>query len=100
MEPEKLSTLPHAGINDPAATIFVSAASSWELATRFSLGKLPGAEGLLQDLPSLQQQQGPSRWQCSCIKTSMPLATRRPTGIPTAARKTASSIDCWRPRLN
>ena len=56
--PEKLSSLALAAINDPAATIFVSAASGWELATKRRLGKLPGAEGLLQDLPSLLQQQG------------------------------------------
>ncbi len=58
VEPEKLSTLALAAINDPAATIFVSAASGWELATKGRLGKLPGAERLLQDLPSLLQQQG------------------------------------------
>lgn len=58
VEPEKLSTHAHAAIDDPAATIFVSAASGWELATKVRLGKLPGAEGLLQDLASLLQQQG------------------------------------------
>jgi len=58
VEPEKLSSLALAAINDPAVTIFVSAASGWELATKGRLGKLPGAEGLLQDLPSLLQQQG------------------------------------------
>jgi PIN domain nuclease of toxin-antitoxin system len=58
VEPENLSSLALASINDPAATIFVSAASGWELATKVRLGKLPGAEGLLLDLPSLLQQQG------------------------------------------
>ncbi|MFI0404143.1 MAG: type II toxin-antitoxin system VapC family toxin [Cyanobium sp.] len=58
VEPEKLSTLALAAINDPASTIFVSAASGWELATKVRLGKLPGAERLLQDLPSLLQHQG------------------------------------------
>jgi len=57
VEPEKLSSHALAAINDPAATIFVSAASGWELATKVRLGKLPGAEGLLLDLPSLLQQQ-------------------------------------------
>ena len=47
VEPEKLSTLAYAVINDPAATIFVSTATGWELATKVRLGKLPGAEGLL-----------------------------------------------------
>jgi PIN domain nuclease of toxin-antitoxin system len=58
VEPEKLSTLAQEAINDPAATIFVSAASGWELATNGRLGKLPGAERLLQHLPSLLQHQG------------------------------------------
>jgi hypothetical protein len=57
LDGEKLSSLALAAINDPAATIFVSAASGWELATKGCLGK-PGAEGLLQDLPSLLQKQG------------------------------------------
>jgi PIN domain nuclease of toxin-antitoxin system len=51
VEPEKLSPLAE-------AAIIVSAASGWELATKVRLGKLPGADGLLQDLPSLLQQQG------------------------------------------
>jgi PIN domain nuclease of toxin-antitoxin system len=58
VEPEKLSSLARAALNDPAATIFVSAASGWEIATQGRLGNLPGAEGLLQDLPSLLQKQG------------------------------------------
>ena len=57
-EPEKLSKPTHTAIADPAARVFVSAASGWELATKMRLGKLPGAEGLLQDLPSLLQNQG------------------------------------------
>jgi PIN domain nuclease of toxin-antitoxin system len=58
VEPEKLSPLAQTAIHDPTATIFVSAASGWELATKVRLGKLPGAEGLLQDLASLVRQQG------------------------------------------
>jgi PIN domain nuclease of toxin-antitoxin system len=57
-EPEKLSMPARAAIADPAATVFVSAASGWELATKARLGKLSGAEGLLRDLPSLLQDQG------------------------------------------
>ena len=58
VEPEKLSTLAQTAINNPTASIFVSAASGWEIATKGRLGKLPGVEQLLQDLPSLLQQQG------------------------------------------
>jgi len=58
-EPEKLSMPAQAAIADPAAKVFVSAASGWELATKARLGKRPGAERLLlQDLPSLLQNQG------------------------------------------
>jgi len=41
-----------------AQSLLLDTASGWELATKVRLGKLPGAEGLLQDLPSLLQQQG------------------------------------------
>lgn len=58
VEPEKLSALAYSAVNDPAASIFVSAATGWELATKVRLGKLPGAEQLLQDLPSLLRHQG------------------------------------------
>ncbi|MCS5693560.1 type II toxin-antitoxin system VapC family toxin [Cyanobium sp. FGCU-6] len=58
VEPEKLSSLAYSAVNDPAASIFVSAATGWELATKVRLGKLPGAEQLLQDLPSLLRHQG------------------------------------------
>jgi hypothetical protein len=34
VEPEKLSSLALAAMNDPAASIFVSAASGWEIATK------------------------------------------------------------------
>ena len=57
-KPEKLSSLPPAAINDPAATVFVSAATGWALASKGRLGQLPGATKLLQDLPSLLQHQG------------------------------------------
>jgi PIN domain nuclease of toxin-antitoxin system len=57
-KPEKLSSLAPAAINDPAATVFVRAATGWELASKGRLGKRPGAEKLLQDLPSLLQHQG------------------------------------------
>jgi len=36
-------------VADDANTVFVSAASAWEVATKVRLGKLPGAEFLAQD---------------------------------------------------
>lgn len=40
---ERLSTNARQAITDPQATIFVSAASAWEIATKVRIGKLPGA---------------------------------------------------------
>lgn len=39
VEPKKLSTHAQEAINDPAATVFVSAATGWEFATKVRLGK-------------------------------------------------------------
>ena len=52
-EPDRLSPAAHAGINDPANSVYVSAASGWEIATKVRLGKLPGIGKLLNDLPEL-----------------------------------------------
>jgi PIN domain nuclease of toxin-antitoxin system len=38
--------------------LLLDTASGWEIATKVRLGKLPGAEGLLQVSPSLLHQQG------------------------------------------
>jgi len=57
-EPERLSATAHAVIADPQASIAVSAASGWEIATKVRLGKLPAAQELTQDLPSLLAEQG------------------------------------------
>jgi len=45
VEPEKLTSLALAAINDPAATIFVSAASGWELASAADHGFVKGRMG-------------------------------------------------------
>ncbi len=37
-------------IQDPANDVFVSAASAWEIATKFRLGKLASASVLVQDM--------------------------------------------------
>ena len=52
-EPDRLSPAAHAGINDPANSVHVSAASGWEIATKVRIGKLPGIGDLLSDLPEL-----------------------------------------------
>lgn len=45
-------------IGDETNTVFVSAASAWEISTKVRLGKLPGAEFLASDLPDHLIRQG------------------------------------------
>lgn len=45
-------------IADPANQIFVSAASAWEVATKYRIGKLPGAGPLGVDFAREVRQQG------------------------------------------
>jgi len=46
----QLSATARAAIGDEANQIFVSAASAWEIATKFRLGKLPKAAALAVDI--------------------------------------------------
>ena len=48
-EPEKLSPKARELIGNPKNTRFVSAASAWEISTKFRIGKLPEARNLLTD---------------------------------------------------
>ena len=45
-------------ISDRASTIFVSAASAWEIATKHRLGKLPGAAAIAPDIERAARRQG------------------------------------------
>jgi PIN domain nuclease of toxin-antitoxin system len=45
--PKSLSRKARSLIEDPTATLHVSAASAWEVATKHRLGKLPGAESIV-----------------------------------------------------
>jgi PIN domain nuclease of toxin-antitoxin system len=53
-----LSTPACAAIEDTANTIFVSAASAWEITTKFRIGKLPGAASIVADLTGVLATQG------------------------------------------
>jgi PIN domain nuclease of toxin-antitoxin system len=44
---DKLTRTAFAALTDPTAEVYVSAASAWEMATKFRLGKLPLAQRLL-----------------------------------------------------
>ena len=45
-------------IAEPSNQIFVSAASAWEIATKFRIGKLPSASVLVQDIDGWRQRCG------------------------------------------
>jgi PIN domain nuclease of toxin-antitoxin system len=49
MEPRLLSAKIRRLLEDPTTGIVVSAASAWEIATKFRLGKLPGAAAVVAD---------------------------------------------------
>ena len=49
----KLSATAQRAIKNPDNAIFASTASAWEIATKYRLGKLPGAEEAVQRLSEL-----------------------------------------------
>jgi PIN domain nuclease of toxin-antitoxin system len=53
-----LSANAQAAIADPANEVLVSAASAWEIATEYRIGKLPQAAALAADMPSVLTGQG------------------------------------------
>jgi PIN domain nuclease of toxin-antitoxin system len=54
----RLSSVAHAAIRDASNVKFVSAASAWEIATKYRIGKLPGAGPLAVDFESVIASQG------------------------------------------
>jgi PIN domain nuclease of toxin-antitoxin system len=53
-----LSPPARAAIGDASNPVFVSAASAWEIATKFRIGKLPGAATIVADLAGVLVAQG------------------------------------------
>jgi PIN domain nuclease of toxin-antitoxin system len=53
-----LSLPARAAIGDASNPVFVSAASAWEIATKFRIGKLPGAATIVADLAGVLVVQG------------------------------------------
>ncbi|MBK1633468.1 PIN domain nuclease [Thiohalocapsa halophila] len=54
---ERLSTNARRAIADPEATLFVSAASAWEIATKVRIGKLPGVIEVAERLSAILADQ-------------------------------------------
>ena len=55
---EALSNTARGAIGDPDNEIFVSAAAAWEIATKYRLGRLPGAAIVAADIRSAVASQG------------------------------------------
>jgi PIN domain nuclease of toxin-antitoxin system len=54
---DKLSRTARKAIENESNGVYVSAASVWEIATKFRLGKLPGAESLVTDAAGIVASQ-------------------------------------------
>ena len=54
----RLSPQAQRAIADEENDVLISAASAWEIATKYRLGKLPSAEALARDLPGAIASQG------------------------------------------
>ena len=54
----KLSRRAHSILASFANEVFVSAASAWEITTKYRLGKLPAAEGLVAEFPRVVEKLG------------------------------------------
>ena len=48
---DRLSQAVRRLLSDPGNGVWVSAASAWEIATKYRIGKLPSARRLVQDIP-------------------------------------------------
>ena len=57
LDSPELSLSARQAIADPARRVFVSAATAWELATKFRIGKLPQAEDIVVNLPQYLRKQ-------------------------------------------
>jgi PIN domain nuclease of toxin-antitoxin system len=81
-EPERLSPTVLEVLGDPAQRVFVSAASAWEIATKYRLGRLPTADVLLQEGWPLLEAQGfeplPLTWRHGLRAGSYALPHRDP----------------------
>jgi PIN domain nuclease of toxin-antitoxin system len=55
---ERLSAGARAAIADASTAVIVSAASAWEITTKYRLGKLPGAADVARDIAGCVASQG------------------------------------------
>ena len=74
LDSAELSPSARQAIADPARRVFVSAATAWELATKFRIGKLPQAEDIVVNLPQYLRKQ---RFEALPISVEHALAAGR-----------------------
>jgi PIN domain nuclease of toxin-antitoxin system len=58
MQPGELSSKVRRLLENPANALVVSAASAWEIATKFRLGKLPSAKAIVGDFDDVTRRLG------------------------------------------
>ncbi len=57
LDSPELSATARAAVAAPAQRVLVSAASAWELATKYRIGKLPEAQDIVDNLPQYLRKQ-------------------------------------------
>ncbi len=78
-------------IEDSSSVVFVSAASAWEIATKFRRGKLPGATAIVNDIAGTVASQAFSPLAVSLMHAQRAGDSPASIAIP--------STGCWSPRL-
>lgn len=61
MQPRQLTPTVRGLLENPATDVVVSAATAWEIATKFRLGKLPSAAPIVADIGDVARRLG-ARW--------------------------------------
>jgi PIN domain nuclease of toxin-antitoxin system len=69
-----LSANAKAAMIDPESEVFVSAASAWEIATKYRIGRLPQAAALALDVPGALASQGFIELPITCCTDKRPAA--------------------------
>lgn len=94
--PDRLSPAARALLEDPRTDLLVSAASAWEIATKYRLGRLPGAErivtGYMAHLTTLGARELPVRSAHALAAGLFAVAHRDPFDRMLAAQAMAEGV--------
>lgn len=96
LEPAKLSTRARRVIEDPETRLLVSAATAWEIATKYRLGRLPDASDVVSDyarhLVRLRAEDVPVRSGHALVAGSMTIEHGDPFDRILAAQALTESV--------